>query len=134
MKIEVIEMSRKLYQASEIVPPLSRAILFGGERWRGITHGAIAIDGGLVIGLATMRVLPSHAEIEGVWVEEFYRRSGYGTALCEALVEFYEELAPSNPIDSQAVTASGWALLQSVQRKYPEFKVRNYSVAGFELP
>lgn len=106
--IKVVPINEELYEAPDAVPFITQALLFGGDRWLGITHGAIATDGGFVIGLATIRTLSTHAEIEGVWVRRDARRQGLGFALYQALIEFYAEQYPNNKIRSEAVTASGW--------------------------
>ncbi len=130
MKIEIMPQSIALRGARKAVPFPSQVLLFGGDRWAGITYGAIATaKNGELLGLATLR--SKQGQIEAVWVKESHRRKGIGFALCKALIEFYGK---EYPIYSEAITTHGWGLLLSVAKEYPQLKIKNLSMPGFSLP
>lgn len=120
------------------IPPLSAAVLFGGDRWLVVERVAIALDdAAMPIGIATLaptdEVGGDGPHIIGVWVDLAQRRRGVGQRLVQALID--ESVARYGaPPAAVAVTPAGLALARRVQTADARLIVGDVSLgAGIHL-
>ena len=85
------ENDRRVDDFRGIMPSDSRLEIFGGVRWHQVEVIALAIDAGLVVGMATLAPGGEYGEtvpkILGIWVRTSSRRQGVGTRLIEWLAQ-----------------------------------------------
>lgn len=121
------------------IPPMTAAILFGGDRWLVVACVALALDDqDQPIGLATLAPTDELGgggpHIIGVWVDLARRRQGVGQRLVQALID--ESLTRYGaPPTAVAVTPAGLALVRRVQATDPRLIVVDVGalLAGIRL-
>lgn len=139
MEIELLARSdARVGRLLERVPPLSRGLLFAGDRWSPVEVVVVAHSGeGADVGLATLAPRDEAGQarptIIGLWVDPVARRSGIATALLAALAAESQRRYRATA-HVQAVTADGERAIAAAGAAGADLIALDAAAPGFSLP
>lgn len=91
LEVKIISQENLANVIDQIPLGMSRAALFGGDRYSCVDEGVALVDQEVLIGLATIapegEQLTGIPTIVGLWIKPQYRMQGNGKLLMKATVE-----------------------------------------------